>query len=285
MKIACIGLGIMGSRMAGHLIDWGMDVTLWNRSPERAEPLVERGGKLAPTAEEAVAGADLVLTMLSTPDVVSALMCKQGLLRSMKSGAIWADSSTVSPAFARQSAEWAGQAGVRYLGTPVAGTREPADRGELKVLVGGPTPTLEEARPALEPFSNGIVHVGEEADRGAALKILINGMLAQSMLVFSETVKLGEAMGLSHDMLLRTLANTPVIAPFVRTKTNLIAEGDYTDASFPLELMHKDLNLITETAYEVGQPSLLATVTREVYGRAVAAGRGREDFAAVHTLH
>ncbi len=272
----------MGSRMAAHILDAGHDLTVWNRTIDKAAPLGDRGAKVAQTPEAAVAEAELVLTMLATPGVVAELMFEDGLLKWMKANAIWADGSTVSPAFARTSAGQADRAGVRYLGTPVAGTREPAEKGELKVLVGGPAPVLEEARPALETFSAGIVHVGEQADRGAALKILINGMLAQSMLVFSETVKLGEAMGLDQQMLLKVLPATPVIAPFVRMKVAMMRDGNYGDASFPLELMHKDLNLVTETAYEVGQPTLLAAVAREVYGQAVASGRGREDFAAVH---
>ncbi len=109
-------------------------------------------------------------------------------------------------------------------------------------------------------------------------------MLAQSMLIFSETVHLGVAMGLSQEFLLNALPKLPVKAPFVASKIDRMREGDYSDASFPLELMHKDLNLPVETAYATGRPTLLAAVAREVYGRAKAAGRGREDLSAVHAV-
>ncbi len=150
------------------------------------------------------------------------------------------------------------------------------------MLVGGPADVLEEARPALEAYSSGIVHVGTPVDHGAAYKILVNAMLAQSMLVFSETLLLGEKMGLDRDFMLEAVPGLPVIAPFVKTKVGHIRANTYDDASFPLELRHKDLNLIVETAYAVDQPAVLAAVAREIYGQAKRKGRSREDFSGVH---
>ena len=282
MKVTFIGLGIMGSHMARHVLEGGFDLTVYNRSPQPTKPLAAAGARVEDSATEAVREADLVITMLSTPAVVSAVMIDGGALAAMKPGAIWADSSTVSPAYTRQSERSAAAAGIKYLSIPVAGTREPAESGTLKVLVGGPTALLEKIKPVLETYSAGIVHVGEQIDRGTAFKLLINGMLAQSMLVFSETVRLGEAMGLDKDFMYAALPGLPVIAPFVAAKVAMMKAGEYGDASFPLELMHKDLNLIVQTAYEVEQPALIAAVCRELYGEAVRAGRGRDDFAAVH---
>ncbi len=272
----------MGSRMARHILDGGFSLTVWNRSPGPAREFEEAGVTVADSPEQAVASADLVITMLATPAAVREVMIDGGVLQAMPEDSIWADSSTVSPAFARQSSEWAQTHGCRYLGIPVAGTREPAAAGTLRVLVGGAKSTLDEVRSVLETYSSAIVHVGPEADRGAALKILVNGMLAQSMLVFSEAIKMGEAMGMDRDFLYDTLPGLPVIAPFVQGKVSMMKSDDFGDASFPLELMHKDLNLIVETAYEKDQPALLAALAREIYGRAKAAGMGREDFAAVH---
>ena len=282
MKVTFLGLGIMGSRMARHIQQAGHELTVWNRSAEPRDAAARLGTKTADTATAAVAEADLVITMLATPEVVTKVMVTDGVLDAMPANAIWADSSTVSPAYARQSADWATARGLRFLSIPVAGTRGPAEEGTLKVLVGGSKDILDEVRPVLDSYSAGIVHVGEAVDRGAAFKILVNGMLAQSMLVFSETVKLGEAMGLPQDFLLKALPGLPVIAPFVGSKVEMFKTQDYSDVSFPLELMHKDLNLVVQTAYETDQPTPLAAVAREVYGRAKQAGRGREDFAGVH---
>lgn len=282
MKVSFLGLGIMGSRMAKNLLQNGVDLTVWNRSPEPREKLAKAGAKTAATAAAAAAEADLVISMLATPEVVDEVIITGGVLGALPKGAIWADASTVNPSFASTCARAAEQAGLRYLGIPVAGTRGPAEKGELKVLVGGPKATLEEVRSVLDGFSSGIIHVGEGYDRGAAFKILVNGMLAQSMLVFSETVLLGEAMGLDRDFLLKALSGLPVIAPFVGMKTEMIKSNDYADAAFPLELMHKDLHLAVQTAYEVDQPVFLASMARELYGQAKQSGRGREDFAGIH---
>ena len=280
MKIAFLGLGIMGSRMARHLHAAGHDLTVWNRSEGPRRQADADGLKTAATAAEAVRGADLTLTMLANPTVVRAVVWDDALA-AMPPGSIWADSSTVDPAFARESAARAAAAGVRYLGTPVAGTRIHADKKELKVLVGGGSDVLDEAKPVLEDFSAAVIHVGPQADRGAAFKILINGMLAQSMLLFKETLRVGEAQGLDRGFLLKTLPNLPVIAPFVQAKVEQVRSGDYGDVSFPLEHMHKDLHLLVQTAYEVDQPAPLAATAREAYGLAKRAGHGREDFAAV----
>ena len=284
MQVAFIGLGIMGSRMARHILEAGHELTVWNRSPGPGKTLEAAGARLADDPIAAVADAQIVLTMLSTEEVVEAVMLSGGVLDAMRPRAIWADASTVGPQFALRSEEWAVARALRYLGAPVAGTREPAQAGTLKVLIGGPASTLQEARPVLEAYSAGILHVGEAADRGAILKILINGMLAQSMAVFSETVKLGEALGLDTDFLLTQLSQLPVIASFVGSKTGMMRTADYGDASFPLELMHKDLNLVVQAGYAIDQPVLLASVVRELYGRARKEGRGRDDMAAVHAL-
>ena len=283
MQVAFLGLGIMGSRMARHIINADHRVTVWNRSSEAAQAFHGTAARISDSAPEAVAGADLVITMLATPEAVQAVMLDGGVLDAMSEEAIWADSSTVSPAFARRSAEWAEERNLRYLGVPVAGTREPAEQGTLRILVGGNTATLDEVRPVLETYSSAILHVGPAPDRGAALKILINGMLAQSLLVFSETVHLGKAMGMDEDLLFQVLPHMPVIAPAVAGKAEEMRNGVYDDVSFPLELMQKDLNLVVQTAYECNRPALLAAVAREMYGRARSAGLGRSDFSAVHS--
>ena len=272
----------MGSRMARHILDAGHELTVWNRTPGAANELVSAGAHRADSAAAAARGTQLLMTMLATPEAVREVVLDGGLLDEMPAGAVWADSSTVGPAFVRECAAAAAQRGVRFLSTPVAGTREPAAAATLKVLVGGPADVLEDVRPVLESYSAGVIHVGAEIDRGAAFKIIVNGMLAHSMLVYSEALHLGRAMGLGQDFLLKVVPNLPVIAPFVGAKTEMVRSGDYADASFPLELLHKDINLLVEAAYEYGCPLPLAALSRELYGAARAAGRGREDFAAVH---
>ena len=281
-NVTFLGLGIMGSRMAGHLQDAGTaQLTVWNRSIEPRQQLADRGAATAESAVEAVRNADVVISMLAKPEVIREVILEGGVLEAMPDGALWADCSTVDPAFARTSAAAAGAAGIRYAGTPVAGTRGTVDAKQLKVLAGGAAADIEELKPLFAAFSVATIHVGEKVDRGAAFKILINGMLAQSMLVFNETLRLGRAQGLPDKLLYEVLPSLPVIAPFVGTKIDMLRSGSFDDVSFPLELMHKDLALLTQTAYELDEPLYLASVAREVYGKTKQAGYGRADFSAV----
>ncbi len=280
MKISFIGLGIMGSRMAQNLLKNGAELTVYNRSQAPVEALKALGAVVASSAATAVNTSDIVFTMLSTPEVVAALAFgPEGFLAAMPKGALWVDCSTVNPSFSLQAANEARSAGIRFLDAPVTGTKGPAAAGELTFFVGGNAADLDQARPFMEHMGSKILHMGETG-KGASFKMLLNAMLAQTMVLFSETVLLGEKMGFSRDMLFDTLPNLPIAAPFLKGKAELIRSGDFT-AHFPLELMQKDLHLAAVTAYEHGQPLYLANLAKEMYAQATKSGFGRDDFAAI----
>ncbi len=282
MNVTFIGLGIMGRRMARNLMRHD-DVTLsvFNRSPEPAEALAEAGAHAAGSAAEAVAEADIVFTMLAEPSVVEAVAFgEDGFVPAMRQGALWVDCSTVNPSFSRAMAARAGEHGLRFVDAPVAGTKQPAEEATLTFLVGGASDDVETLRPLFECMGQKVVHAGDNG-QGTAFKMLVNAQLAQSMLVYAETALLGESLGFSRDFLMDTLPNLPVSAPFLAGKAELIRNGDYA-AQFPLEWMHKDLQLLDLTAYEQDQPLYLANLAKSLYGSAKAAGHGRDDFAAIH---
>ena len=281
MNVASIGLGIMGSRMAKNLLkDAGISLTVFNRSPEAVTVLETAGAKAADSARAAVAGADVVFTMLSAPEVVEKVAFgDDSFIDAMGEGALWVNCSTVNPSYTRECDDRARALGLRFLDAPVAGTKMPAETGELTFLLGGESADVEKVRPLLDHMGQKILHVGR-AGQGSAFKMLVNALLAQSMLVFSETALLGEKLGFSRDFLMNTLPNLPVTAPFLKGKAGLIKEGNY-EAQFPLELMLKDLHLLDLTAFEEKQPLFLAGLAKSIYGQASSAGLGRDDFAAV----
>ena len=281
MNVTFIGLGIMGSRMARNLLKHeGITLTVFNRSPDAMASLEDAGARAAESARDAVAGAEVVFTMLSDPEVVdNVAFGDEGFVDAMDDGALWINCSTVNPSYTRECAERTRARGRRFLDAPVAGTRMPAEAGELTFLLGGESADVDQARPLLDHMGQKILHVGP-AGQGSAFKMLVNAMLAQSMLVYSETALLGEKLGFSRDFLMDTLPNLPVTAPFLKGKAELIRDGDY-EAQFPLELMLKDLQLLDMTAYEQQQPLFLAGLAKSVYGQANSAGHGRDDFAAV----
>lgn len=279
MQVSFIGLGIMGSRMAANLIKNGVEVLVANRSQTAITNLVNIGAKAATSYTEAVTTADIVFTMLSTPEAVKMVMLEEGVA-AMKKGAIWVDCSTVNPSFSLAAATVAEQHEINFVDAPVAGTLPHAEHAELTFFVGGEMAIVNQIKPLLSYMGAKTLHLGE-IGKGASFKMLVNMMLAQSMLIFSETVLLGEKMGLDREFLLDNLPNLPVAAPFTKAKSAMIKAKDY-EVMFPLEWMHKDLHLASLTAYEVGQPLYLANLAKEVFAAAKAAGLGRLDFAAIH---
>lgn len=281
MKVTFIGLGIMGSRMAQNLLKGNLELTVFNRSQAAAQALKTHGAKVAESARAAVSEAEVVITMLSTPEVVEEVAFgEKGFVSNMQTGALWMDCSTVNPAFSVATGKKAEAADIAFLASPVAGSKGQAAAAQLVFFGGGKAEDIEKVKPLVELMGQKIMHLGDHA-KGSALKMLVNGMLAQSMLIFAEAVNLGENMGLDKEFLLNMLPNLPVIAPFTQHKVAAMQEGDYTP-SFPLEWMHKDVHLMTQTAYEHGTPLFLANATKEVFAAAKASGLAREDFSAVY---
>ncbi len=282
MNVTFIGLGIMGSRMANNLLKGGVTLTVYNRSQEPVQVLVASGASAAASWGDAVRDADVVFTMLSSPEVVERIaLGGGGFVAEMKKNAIWVDCSTVNPSFSRKESDTAARFGVRFVDAPVAGTKPHAEKGDLTFLVGGEEGDLEAVRPLLNHMGSRVVHIGDTG-KGAAFKMLVNSLLAQSMLAFSETILLGEALGLPRDFLLETLPNLPVSAPFTGAKAEMIRQDNYA-VQFPLEWMHKDLRLVALTASELNHPLHSATLAEALYAEAKESGLGREDFAAIYS--
>lgn len=283
MRIGFIGLGIMGSRMARNLLNGGYDLTVYNRTASKAEDLLAAGAKWAETPNGLAAQVEVLFTMLPTPEVVQSLAANEdGFLHALPQGALWVDCSTVPPGFARWMVGVAGACGVRHLDAPVAGTKGPAEKGELVFLAGGNAEDLEEARPLLACMGKKVVPMGS-AGQGAAMKMLINLMLGSAMAAYNEALALGEALGFTKGIVAATILDTPVAAPFLKLKQNLIDRDDF-EAHFPLRWMRKDLHLAAQTAYEnnVALPALNSV--KEIYALAEQRGLGEEDFAAIRRL-
>ncbi len=219
--------------------------------------------------------------MLSNPEVVEKVfLAESGALEAMKSNAIWVDCSTVNPSFSLRAKTASEKVNVRFLDAPVAGTLPHAAKAELVFFVGGEAAILSEVESLLNYMGKKVIHIGESG-KGSSFKMLVNIMLAQSMLIFSEAVLLGEKMGMSKEFLLNTIPNLVVAAPFTQFKAEMVKSGSY-DVQFPLELMHKDLHLAALSAYELNQPLYLANLAKELFAEANHKGMGRLDFAAIH---
>ena len=185
LKVGFIGLGIMGSRMAANLQAGAYTLFVFNRTRDKADALVRGGAKWAASPAGVAEEADVLFTMLATPEAVAAAaLGVNGFLRVLRPGSIWVNSSTVNPSFARRMAEEARANGVRYLDAPVTGSKAAAGAGELFFMVGGDAVDLEVCRPLLSRMGKRIVHVGA-VGLGSALKMVNNLLGAVSMEVAS----------------------------------------------------------------------------------------------------
>ncbi len=284
MKIGFIGLGIMGSRMAANLQKKEHELVVYNRTRPKADPLIANGAVWAQTPADVAGQAAVVVTMLAKPDAVAetAMLGKYGFLHRLAADSLWIDCSTVNPSFSRLMAAEAKQRKVRFLDAPVAGSKGSAEQGQLIFFVGGEQADVEEARPLFEAMGKAVFHMGGHG-MGAAMKMVNNIILAQAMAAFSEAMVLGESLGIAREQLLNTLLNSPVVAPFLAFKRSKFEEGKF-DPEFPLQWMHKDLQLAADTAYETGAVIPLANLTKEIYALAVKNGLGAQDFSAVYKV-
>jgi len=280
MKIAFIGLGIMGSRMAANLLRAGHELIVWNRSPGKGQDLVKSGAGLAATPAEAARHVEIAFTMLADPDAVAALaLGADGFLDALPRGALWVDCSSVTPMSSRRMAAEATRRAISFLDAPVVGSLPAAERAELMFLVGGEPKDLEKCKPLFSAMGKTIKHVGVTG-MGSSLKLLNNMLLGNAMAAFSEALAFGEALGFSRGTLLDSLVGSGVVAPFMAAKKEKLAAGRY-DVEFPLRLMHKDLQLVSETAYELGVPLPATHATKELFGQAAARGLADVDFSGI----
>jgi 3-hydroxyisobutyrate dehydrogenase/glyoxylate/succinic semialdehyde reductase len=282
MKIGFIGLGIMGSRMAANLKKGGHPVIVFNRTRDKAEPLLAAGARWADSPAALASQVEMIFTMLAHPAAVEeAALGQNGFLSRLAPGQMWIDCSTVNPSFSRKMATEAAAHSIRFLGAPVSGSKGMAASAKLTFMVGGEAGDLETVRPLLECMGSKIIHCGG-AGMGASLKTVMNQLLGTAMAAFAEGLVLGESLGLSREVLFEALLGGPVAAPFLSVKRERIEKGDYEHADFPLQWLQKDLHLATVSAYETGVAMPLTNAAKEIYRLAIRAGHGEKDFSAIY---
>lgn len=282
MKIGFIGLGIMGSRMAANLQKGGHSLVVFNRTRDKAEPLLAAGAHWADSPAALASQVKVVFTMLAHPAAVEeAALGQDGFLSRLAPSQMWIDCSTVNPSFSKKMAAEAQSHNVRFLGAPVSGSKGMAASAKLVFLAGSDAGDLETCRPLLECMGNKIIHCGGPA-MGASLKMVMNQLLGTVMAAFAEGLVLGESLGLSREALFEALLGSPAAAPFLSVKRERIEKADYAHADFPLQWLQKDLHLATVSAYETGVSMPVTSVAKEIYRFAIREGHGEEDFSAIY---
>ena len=276
-RVAVVGLGGMGSRMAGRLLAAGHQVIVWNRSPERAEPLLRRGASLASSPADAARRAEALITMLADPAALAAVSeGPDGIGAGAGAGLTVIEMSTVGPdAIRRLASVLPPKTGV--IDAPVLGSLGEAEAGSLAIFVGGPTPLVARVMNLLSVLGSPI-HVGALGS-GAAAKLVANTTLLGSLGVLGEAVALADGLGLSRDATYRLLSVTPLSAQAERRRDAL--GGDELPRRFPLRLALKDARLAGKAAAASGRELRLLPAVDSWLADAEAAGLGDRDYASV----
>jgi 2-hydroxy-3-oxopropionate reductase len=280
MEIAFIGLGIMGLPMATNLLTAGHSVRGYNRSPERTQLLVEAGGTAAASIAEAVAGAEVVITVLpDSPDVEAVVAGPDGVLASVEPGTLIVDMSSISPEVARRLSAQAAEQGVEMLDAPVSGGEQGAKDGSLSIMVGGEVGALERAKPLLDAMGGTIVHVGG-AGAGQTVKAANQLLVAGTIELVSEALVFLDASGVDLEPAVAVLAGGLAGNAILNRKAAGMLAGTFAPG-FRIELHHKDLGIYTSAARAAGVFSPMGAVAAQLMGAMTAKGRGGLDHTAL----
>jgi 3-hydroxyisobutyrate dehydrogenase len=274
------GMGGMGSRMAGRLLDHGYPLHVYNRDPKKTQPLAQRGAVIDKTPREMAAACQVLMFSLADDAALKAVLFgPDGALEAAPAGRIFVDLSTVHPGTSHKMFETAKAKGVGFLDSPVSGSLAAAEQGSLLVMVGGEKRVFDEVRPLLTVFGQSVVYMGESGS-GTTMKLVINSLLGASMQAFAEAIALGEKAGLPRDQLLDVLGQTGAVSPGQKAKLEYVHRNEYPP-TFTLRLMCKDFNLVLARAAEVGAAMPATAAAQQICAAAMNAGEGEEDFAAV----
>lgn len=279
-RVAFLGLGVMGGGMAARLLGAGFEVTAWNRSADRAEPLARAGATVASSPRQAVAAAGVVIGMVADDQASRAIWTgDDGALAGILPGTIAIECSTLSPEWVVELARLAEAKQCAFLDAPVTGSKPHAASGEVLFLVGGSPEIVERARPVLRPMSREIVHIGPVGS-GARMKLVNNFVAAVQTVALAEALAFSEACGLDPEAAMAVLMNGAPGSPLVKTVGGRMMARDYS-VNFLMRLMRKDVGYAIAEARRCGVPLKTAATAAAMFDDAIASGRGEQDFAAV----
>jgi 3-hydroxyisobutyrate dehydrogenase len=282
-KVAFLGLGAMGSRMAKNILSAGFELTVWNRTASAADDLVAAGARRASSPRDAAQGADIVIAMLSDDNVSTQIWTDPatGALTGMHPGAIAIETSTLTPTWVAELFQLAAAAGVPLLDAPVSGSTPQAESRQLVIMAGGAPETFAVAKPVLAAM--GLPnHVGDSG-KGALLKLAVNSLLGVQVAAWAEMLALLQKSGMELTPTLDLLTTMPVCSPSAAGMARLMAAGDYAPR-FAAALMAKDFRYVQKTAGELPTQTPIADAASKVFATA-AETMGADNLTSVFRLY
>ena len=280
-RVGFIGLGIMGSRMAAVLRRGGFELTVWNRTAERArEFAAAHGAAVAERPADVAAAADVVITMVVDAEQVRrVLLGDDGVLAGARPGLLCVDMSTIGPAGAREIGAALAEREVHFVDASVSGSSPRAEDGTLTIMAGGDEADFARARPLFEAMGELVVHVGAVGD-GQTVKLINNAVAAVNCATVGEALLVARAAGVDLDALVRVMGASSGASAMLALKAEPMRRHDYATL-FKLEHMLKDVRLCLEAGEAAGAPFTFAAQAREILSAGMGRGLGDADFAAL----
>ena len=279
-RVAILGLGIMGSGMAGRLLSQGFPISVFNRNPEKARPLAERGGFVQNSPRQAATGSDVIISMVSDDHASREVwLGANGALAGSRRGTLLIESSTLTVGWVKELAAEAEKQGCDFLDAPVTGTKPHAESGQLFFLAGGSDQAFERARPVFSVLGRDAIHLGPVGS-GALMKLVNNFLAAVHTVSFAEALALIDAGGLNREKAISILSEGVPGSPMVKRVAARIASGDFSP-HFLMPLMAKDIAYAIQEGSERHVDLGTATAALRIFQQALDAGYGGKDFTAV----
>lgn len=282
MRIGFIGLGNMGAAIAGRLLEAGHALTVWNRSPEPARRLGERGAKISPTADEAFRG-EVVISMLSDDQATRAVLVDSGILAHATPDAVrnHINMATISVALGDELADRHRERGIGYVAAPVLGRPDVAAAGKVTVLAAGPRQAFDAVQPLLETIGQKVWRFGDQPSRANVVKLAVNFLLAAAIESMGEAAALTAGYGVEARDLFELIGQSLFPGPVYQGYGRLIAEGRLEPVGFKARLGLKDVRLALAAAEAVTTPMPVGSLIRDSMLEALARGEGEKEFGVV----
>ena len=285
MKIAFVGLGNMGNHMARHLLKAGHEVSVWNRTPAKAEPLRADGATVAPSPADAARAAEIAITMLADDAALeSSVLAQNGLAETLPKGAVHISCSTISVALSRRLAEEHARRGHEYIAAPVFGRPEAAQARKLFIAAAGAPATVERCRPVLEALGQRLFVLGDKPEMANVVKLSGNFLISSVVESLGEAIALARKYGIDPHQYVDFLTNTLFAAPVYKTYGGIIADQRYTPPGFKMRLGLKDIKLAIAAAEAVDVPLPFASIIRDHVLTALSRGMEELDWSATARL-
>ena len=286
VDIGFVGLGAMGQVIVPRLLAAGHGVTGWNRSRERAAPLVELGMRLAATPAAVAAASDLTFSIVTDGAAVKLVaLGADGVLSGMRPNGVYVDMGTIAPDVTRGVAAEFAARGFQMLDAPLSGSPVTVQQGNASLMIGGDRATFERIEPVLRAIGPKVTYIGASG-QAATMKLAVNLLLMVEVIAFGEAVALAEKGGVARDVALDAVLKSVTAAPVLGYRGPFILEGKMPAVPLAdVTLQQKDMLLVLEMARKLGSPAPLAAQANEMMNACRGLGLDRNDFVVAHQVY